>query len=145
MRPTVTEHFMAMARLTSERATCASRKVGAVLVAPGTHHVIATGYNGVPSGQMHCTAVGCVRPPGDPSGCLKSVHAEANIVAQAALSGRTTFGSTLYATCRPCWRCAGLLASAGVREVFYAEDKGEADAELLAYLCSLFLVVKVTP
>jgi dCMP deaminase len=44
---------MAMAVLTAERATCLRRKVGAVFLNE-RGHVLATGYNGVASGQKHC-------------------------------------------------------------------------------------------
>ena len=46
-------YFLKMAHLVSERGTCARRKVGCILV-NSKKHVIATGYNGVSSGQEHC-------------------------------------------------------------------------------------------
>ena len=46
-------YFLKMANLASERATCKRRKVGCILV-NSKKHVIATGYNGVETGQEHC-------------------------------------------------------------------------------------------
>ena len=45
-------HFMKEAKLWMERSKCLSRQIGAVLVRG--KHVIATGYNGPPSGVPHC-------------------------------------------------------------------------------------------
>ena len=51
------EYFMRIAKLVSERSTCLSRQVGAVLVRG--RRILATGYNGAPSGLDHCPF--CVR------------------------------------------------------------------------------------
>ena len=58
-RPSWDEYFMEIARLVAQRSTCLRRKVGAVLVKD--KHVLATGYNGVPSGLRHCLEIGCIR------------------------------------------------------------------------------------
>ena len=52
-RPPTDFYFLRMAYLVSERGTCARRKVGCVFVNKG-NHVIATGYNGAPSGFISC-------------------------------------------------------------------------------------------
>lgn len=54
MRPTREEYFVAMAKLVSTRSTCLRRSVGCVLT-NARGHVLATGYNGVASGQPHCS------------------------------------------------------------------------------------------
>lgn len=51
------EWGMAMASVTSKRSTCCRRNVGCVLV-DRDGHVIATGNNGVASGQPHCNEMG---------------------------------------------------------------------------------------
>lgn len=53
MRPTLEEYFIKMVQLVATRSTCLRRSVGCVLV---NHrgHVIATGYNGVAAGMLHC-------------------------------------------------------------------------------------------
>ncbi len=59
-RPDTEEYFMAMAFIVSERSTCLSRKVGAVMVRD--KRVLSTGYNGAPKGLPHCDEMGgCMR------------------------------------------------------------------------------------
>jgi len=50
---------MQIAQLVSQRSTCIRRKVGAVLVS--NKRMLATGYNGAPSGLEHCLDYGCLR------------------------------------------------------------------------------------
>ncbi|AFZ54356.1 dCMP deaminase family protein [Cyanobacterium aponinum UTEX 3222] len=121
-RPTWDEYFMLMAKLASTRSTCLAFPVGAVIVKD--RQVLATGYNGSPSGSAHCTAQGyCYEGLSscDASKTLPSraVHAEANAIAQAARHGIATQGATIYVTLEPCIACLKLIISAGIREVFY--------------------------
>jgi len=58
-RPTWDEYFMDIVRLVSRRSTCLRRSVGAILVKD--KRILATGYNGAPSGLRHCVEVGCLR------------------------------------------------------------------------------------
>jgi dCMP deaminase len=51
-RPNWDKYFMQMAELASTRAACVRRKVGAVIVKD--NQVLSTGYNGPPSGIVHC-------------------------------------------------------------------------------------------
>jgi len=107
--------FVEFARLVSKRSTCARGQVGAVLVRD--KRPIANGYNGAPPGMLHCLDVGCLIGPD--GGCARSIHAEANLLAWAARAGVRTEGCDLYCTASPCWRCAQLVASAGVARVIY--------------------------
>lgn len=121
-RPTWDEYFMLMAKLAATRSTCLAFPVGAVIVK--NRQVLATGYNGSPSGSIHCTAQGfCYEGLSscDASKTLPSraVHAEANAIAQAARHGIATNGATIYVTLEPCISCLKLVISAGIKEVFY--------------------------
>lgn len=121
-RPTWDEYFMLMAKLAATRSTCLAFPVGAVIVK--NRQVLATGYNGSPSGSIHCTAQGfCYEGLSscDASKTLPSraVHAEANAIAQAARHGIATDGATIYVTLEPCIACLKLIISAGIKEVFY--------------------------
>lgn len=109
--------FMDGARWVSERATCNRRKVGAILVRDG--RVIAQGYNGSPPGEVHCTEEGCLLQDGH---CVRTVHAEANVIATCARFGIEAAGATMYVTVKPCNNCARLIRSAGVEEVKWAGD-----------------------
>ncbi|MBO5940666.1 MAG: dCMP deaminase family protein [Kiritimatiellae bacterium] len=115
---------MAFASLVATRSTCQRRHVGAVLVRD--NRILATGYNGVPSGMEHCDAVGCLRetlniPSGERHELCRGVHAEQNAIIQAAKYGLSVDGATLYCTHSPCLICAKMLVQAGIRKAFYLE------------------------
>ena len=129
--------LMEMARLLAKRSTCTRRQVGALAAIEG--RVLATGYNGVPSGQTHCIDRGyCIT--GKDGGCRDSVHAEANLVAFAAKHGIALRGATVYTTCAPCIDCAKLLINAGIAQVVYGEPY--RDSRGLAFLESSGVVVQ---
>lgn len=56
MRPTWDEYFMQIVDIVKERSTCLRRKVGALIVKD--KRILATGYNGAPTGLPHCDEVG---------------------------------------------------------------------------------------
>jgi dCMP deaminase len=117
--------FMMMAKVAALRSTCNSRPTGAVLVKEG--RIISTGYNGAMSGVSHCTDKGpgfCFRresgaPENDKYNWCKSVHAEANAIAQAAKFGISVEGAVCYCTLAPCYVCLKLMASSGIVGVYY--------------------------
>ena len=121
-RPTWDEYFLMLAKLAATRSTCLAFPVGAVIVK--NRQVLATGYNGSPSGTAHCTAQGYCYPgliSCDASKTMPSraVHAEANAIAQAAKHGISTDNAIIYVTLEPCLSCLKLVISAGIKEVFY--------------------------
>ena len=123
-RPEWKEYFIGIARLVSKRATCTRRKVGAVIVRD--KRVLATGYNGAPTGLSHCEETGCIREKmGVPSGqrheLCRGLHAEQNAIIQAAYHGISIKGSTLFCTTLPCSICFKMLINAGILEVVYEE------------------------
>lgn len=130
-------YFLDMAALVSTRATCPSRMVGAVIVNPETHAVIATGYNGAPKGTPHCTEECLTRDKGTHWDKCRAVHGEMNAICNAAMNGVSTNGATIYLTCTPCEMCARVLINAGILSVvcndFYANDNGQVGgpAELI--------------
>jgi dCMP deaminase len=128
-RPTWEEYFMEITRLVAKRSTCLRRQVGAVLVMD--KRILATGYNGAPSGLAHCLEVGCLReekqvPSGERHELCRGLHAEQNVIIQAAFHGIRIQGSTLYCTNLPCAICTKMLINAGVKEIIY--DGGYQDA-----------------
>ena len=126
-KPDWPEYFMRIALAVRARADCTGNRVGALLVKD--HFIIATGYNGTPSGAPNCSAGGCERcahPERYPSGqgydlCI-CVHAEANALLMAARVGIAVAGSTLYSTMRPCFGCSKELLQAGVARVVFLHD-----------------------
>jgi len=127
---------MEMAKLASRRSSCLRRAVGAVLVRD--KRLLATGYNGVPSGVTHCEETGCLReklqvPSGERHELCRGLHAEQNAIIQAALHGVSTKGAVLYCTTLPCIICAKMLINSGVRKVYYLDGYSDSlTGEMLA-------------
>ena len=122
-RPSWDEYFLEVAGLVSKRATCLRRSVGAVLVK--NKKILATGYNGAPSGLKHCLDSECLReklkiPSGQRHELCRGLHAEQNVLVQAAAYGISTKDSTLYVTNQPCIICAKMLINAGIKEIVIA-------------------------
>jgi len=116
-RPSWDEYFMEITRLVSERSTCLRRKVGAIIVKD--KRIISTGYNGAPKGLAHCLDVGCLRermgvPSGERHELCRGVHAEQNAIIQAAGSGASMTGATIYCTDSPCSTCSKMIINAGI-------------------------------
>jgi dCMP deaminase len=116
VRPPIDEYFMRIAREISSRATCDRLHVGCVIVRD--RRILSTGYNGSLSGAAHCDDVGHLMENGH---CVRTVHAEANAVCQAAYNGVSLRDSTAYVTHSSCWPCFKLMANAGVRRIVYGE------------------------
>lgn len=115
---------MEITRLVVSRSTCLRRQVGAVIVKD--KKILATGYNGAPSGLSHCLEVGCLRdelgiPSGERHELCRGLHAEQNAIIQAAYHGVSINGATLYCTNLPCIICTKMLINAGIERVVYAE------------------------
>jgi deoxycytidylate deaminase len=89
--------------------------------------ILATGYNGSPSGMPHCTELGCLittstTPEGDiEENCFRTIHAEINAIAQAAKTGVSISGSHIYITHSPCIHCLKVLINTGIGRVFYGK------------------------
>jgi dCMP deaminase len=119
------EYFMNIAFMVAERSTCLRRKVGAVAV--GNKRILATGYNGAPASLPHCAETGCLReelkiPPGQRHEMCRGLHAEQNVIIQAALHGAPIRDAILYCTTHPCVMCTKMLINCSVNAVYYAED-----------------------
>ncbi len=117
-RPDVDEYFLKIASVVAERSTCRRHHVGAVAVRD--KHILATGYNGAPSGAKDCLELGCLRdelniPSGTRHEICRGIHAEQNVIIQATLHGVSIEGSTIYATHTPCVLCAKMLVNAGIK------------------------------
>jgi dCMP deaminase len=110
------EYFMNIARQVATRATCDRKQVGAVIVRDRT--ILSTGYNGSIRGLAHCDESGHMMEDGH---CVRTVHAEANAICQAARNGVRIEGADIYTTASPCWSCFRLIANSSIRRVYYGE------------------------
>jgi dCMP deaminase len=110
------EYFMRIAVEVASRATCDRKHVGAVIVREKS--ILATGYNGSIRGLGHCNDEGHLMEDGH---CVRTIHAEANAIIQAARNGVRIDGATVYVTASPCWGCFKMIANAGIQRIVFGE------------------------
>jgi len=110
------EYFMNIAREVATRATCDRKHVGALIVRDRS--ILSTGYNGSIAGLPHCDDEGHLMEDGH---CVRTIHAEANAVIQAARNGVRIEGAGIYVTASPCFGCFKLIANAGIKRIVYGE------------------------
>lgn len=125
MRPDWDTYFMKIAHDVAARSTCDRAFVGTVLVRE--KRILTTGFNGSPAGLPHCEEVGHLMVDGH---CVRTIHAEANSIIQAALHGVSTKGATCYVTHMPCLSCAKMLINAGVVRIVFANNYRQDDNTL---------------
>lgn len=113
---------MAIAEQVATRATCDRKHVGAVIVRDRI--ILATGYNGSLRGLDHCDDVGHLMVDGH---CVRTIHAEANAIVQAARNGVRLDDAHIYVTASPCFGCFKLIANSGIVRIafreFYRDEK----------------------
>jgi len=124
-RPSWDEYFKQLTEVVATRSTCLRRSVGALIVRD--KRILATGYNGAPSGLPHCLEVGCLRdqlgvPSGERQELCRGLHAEQNAIIQASLHGVSIKGGTIYVTLAPCVTCAKMIINAGIERVVYRDS-----------------------
>ncbi len=115
-RPSWDEYFLEIAKVVAKRSTCDRANVGAVIAKNKV--ILSTGYNGAPRGLPHCDDVGHEIVDGH---CIRTAHAEANAIAQAAKNGTPIEGASIYLTVSPCYDCFKIMVNAGIKEVIYKD------------------------
>jgi dCMP deaminase len=134
-RPSWDNYFKKITEEVKTRSTCLRRQVGAVIVQ--NKRILATGYNGAPSGLKHCLEIGCLReklgiPSGERQELCRGLHAEQNAIIQAAQHGVSIAGAKIYTTNKPCVSCTKMIINAGIKEIVYLQDyKDDLADELL--------------
>jgi dCMP deaminase len=134
-RPSWDEYFLDMLEVIKKRSTCVRRQVAALIVKD--KRIIATGYNGAPTGITHCGEIGCLRaqqsiPSGLRHELCRGIHAEQNAIIQSAVHGVSVKDSTIYITHSPCVLCAKMIINAGIKRIVYSGDyPDQMSAELL--------------
>ena len=121
MRPTKDEYYLNIAEAVMQRSTCLRRKYGAVIVK--NDEIIATGYNGVPRGEIHCEICSKQNSKDYENQC-HSVHAEMNAIISAPRSDM--IDAILYLAsdqpnAKPCDICRRLIVNASIKEVITRE------------------------
>lgn len=137
------EAIFDMAKAYSGRVACSRRKCVSIIVKDDA--IISTGYNGSCRGSRNC---------GEDVHCLKdihkeaplvsyaycpAVHAEVNSVINAARSGVSTVGATLFLyssvetdSGEPCIFCRRVIINAGIRDCYFMNGKGEMTFKLVS-------------
>lgn len=113
------KYFLDIAKTVARKSPCLKKHVGAIIVVGD--RVVSTGYNGPPRKYPHCEV--CPRMNkeiGSPYYDCPAVHAEMNCIINAARSGVSIEGGTMYIlTGHPCVWCAKLIANSGLATVAY--------------------------
>lgn len=110
------KYFMNIAREVATRSTCDRKHIGAVVARDKT--ILSTGYNGSIRGLPHCDDVGHEMVDGH---CIRTTHAEANAIAQAAKNGVRVDEAEIFVTASPCYTCFKLIANSGIKTIYYDE------------------------
>jgi dCMP deaminase len=139
-------YYYNIACAVAANSPCLSRRIGAVIVV--ANRIAATGYNGPPERVHHCgteryweemtpamqaklqvKSTICPRrqlgyASGEGLDLCPAVHAEANAIATAALTGVSVNGGILYMNDqRPCKSCIGILINAGISQVVVTDTQ----------------------
>jgi dCMP deaminase len=130
----IDEYFLKIAAVVAMRSTCHRHHIGAVAVRD--KHILATGYNGAAAGRKDCLELGCLRdelriPTGEKHEICRAIHAEQNVIIQAALHGISLEGSTIYSTHSPCRICAKMLVNSRIKRfVTFGKYSDDSYADL---------------
>ncbi len=111
------QYFMGQSVLLSLRSTCTRLAVGATIVRD--KRIIAGGYNGSVSGDVHCIDEGCYLVD---EHCVRTIHAEMNAILQCAKFGVKTDNAEIYVTHFPCLQCTKMILQSGIKTIHYLKD-----------------------
>lgn len=140
MRPSIDYTMLRICNVLEARSTCIKRSVGCVMV-DSFGRIMATGYNGVATGQPHCNTQklvqmhplnpvvaqyphACNEGKPFPSGAdlCEAVHAESNALIQCDDADKIF---TCYTTWSPCFRCVKELLNTGCKRIVFIQDTAE--------------------
>jgi len=126
------DYFLTIVDAVAKRSTC-NRGRSACVIVSEDKCILTTGYVGSPHGLHHCDDVGHKMSIVDGKlHCIRTIHAEANAIAQAAKHGICLRNSTAYITMEPCLNCARLLVQSGIKKVIckYKYHDGQSSRDL---------------
>lgn len=139
MKPKFLHYYMKIAEITSELSYAKRLQVGAVIVKD--NQILATGYNGMPSGWENVCEVTeesydvkdtyysndwVFDKESKKYSRLKTkpevLHAEMNAISKVAQSTESSKDSTLFCTHAPCIECAKLIYQSGIKTIYYKQE-----------------------
>lgn len=119
MKPEELGVYMRNAYAFASLSKAIRHKVGCVLVT--NQGVVIPGVNGTVSGTDNaCEYVD--QETGELITKPTTLHAEINAVLKAARQGVSCLDATLFVTLSPCLACSAMIAQAGIKHVYYAEE-----------------------
>ena len=131
IKPHEEKWYAACHQLAPIFSTCSKRQYFAVIVAKNKR-LLAQGYNGSAPGMGHCNQGHCPRYHNNtPSGAIYddciATHAEANAIMWADPHARQD--ATLIINGSPCYNCAKLIATSGIRRIIGQSDQTYAQQQ----------------
>ncbi|MFT4312857.1 MAG: deoxycytidylate deaminase [Candidatus Woesearchaeota archaeon] len=133
-RPSWDNYFLQIAQTVGTRSTCDRARIGGGgCVITKDNRIMVTGYAGSPPNIPHCDDIGhemkkVTHEDGSTTQhCMRTTHAEQNAICQAAKLGISIDGGTLYCFMTPCYTCAKLLITAGIKRIVAQKDYHAAD------------------
>jgi dCMP deaminase len=122
MKPKFIDYYMKIAEVTSGLSYAKRLQVGAVIVKE--NQILATGYNGMPSGWENNCEIEIFQQDGATGLKTKPevLHAETNAIAKVAQSTESSKDATLFCTHAPCIECAKLIYQSGINTVYYRDQ-----------------------
>lgn len=119
------QYFHGMAEEASRKSKDPKCRVGAVIVSQD-EVVISTGFNGFARGVYDDK-----ERLADVEEKLRWIcHAEMNAISNAARTGVSTKGCTIYTTKFPCFNCCNSIAQAGIKRIYTLDDKYWGDDDV---------------
>jgi dCMP deaminase len=148
VRPSWDDYFLKIASVVAERSTCRRHNMGAIAIRD--KHILTTGYNGAPAGLRDCLELGCLRdemgiPSGTRTEICRAIHAEQNVIIQAALHGVSLEDATIYCTHTPCVLCAKMLANARIQKFVSFKEYADTSYRDLFKEAGIEVVIKAKP
>jgi dCMP deaminase len=125
MKQKFIDYFMKIAEITSSLSTATRLKVGTVIVRE--NQILATGYNGTPSGWDNTCEDVVWHSDGTRTTKTKPIviHSESNALMKISRSTESSEGATLFCTHAPCLDCAKLIYQGGISSVYYRDTYRE--------------------
>jgi dCMP deaminase len=122
--------MMAQAQAQTPKSSDWWRQVGGVVVKDGqllfeafnqhVPHEHVVHFDGDPRGNFH---------KGEHLDKSTALHVEQSLVAQAAQSGTSLAGASIYVTTFPCPSCAKLIAYSGIKKLYFQDGYAVVDGE----------------
>lgn len=122
--------YMQRAYQIANQSGCWWRQVGAILIKD--KKILFKECNRMLPDKDECYHSGCIRDhiaPGEKMDFCSAIHAEINIIAQAANKGISIKNSSLYITHFPCPRCAKAIAVSGIKKLYFHQGWSNFDGE----------------